>query len=536
MLIGLELISTFYLLKEGDTMPTTSLWPICASAKGTKGTIAQVLEYVENEKKTADMIKESETGSIEVISGEDPAIITVGSVIRYVSDKNAGLRYVTGINCMPESAIKKMVYTRKMFGEKGRRVLWHGYQSFAPGESNPDQVHRMGVELAEKLWGDRFEIVVATHLDRQHLHNHLVINATSFIDGKKFNWDKEYPRMQKMSDLIAIREGLSTVADKEDEILSNGNINNGRYTLERIVKEDIDSCIMVAGSMEEWIGLMQAKGYMIDDSRKYLRIYPYGHKRCIRVDRRFGEEYTLEAIERRILEHDTLVDAENTEGKNTEDELDEEMTSLYQILKDDSKDSSEDDLGYNPEDDIEGNHSIGFKVSQSKTGTVAMIDKHDRSAGPEGIQIIYIRFIVEMGGYYKRHGRIARTHFLLREELTKLDKYIDESRYLIRNNITTSEELETMHDNEKEILDTLSENRNNLRNRIRRCRPNQRQELQDELDEINLLVKEARKNVKICERIQKRTEDMARRETVVSSINESEERNRLLDNIEQSFE
>ena len=117
-----------------------------------------------------------------------------------------------------------------------------------------------------------------------------------------------------------------------------------------------------------------------------------------------------------------------------------------------------------------------------------------------------------------------------------MDKYIDESRYLIRNNITTSEELETRHDNEKEILDTLSENRNNLRNRIRRSRPDQRQELQDELDEINLLVKEARKNVKICERIQKRIEDMARRETVVSLINESEERNRFLDNIEQSFE
>ena len=212
------------------------------------------------------------------------------------------------------------------------------------------------------------------------------------------------------------------------------------------------------------------------------------------------------------------------------------MTSLYHILKGDPKDSSEDYLGYNPKDDTEGNHSMGFRDSQSKTGTVAMIDKHDRSAGPEGIQIIYIRFIVDMGGYYKRHGRIARTHFLLREELTKLDKYIDESRYLIRNNITTSEELETRHDNEKEILDTLSENRNNLRNRIRRCRPDQRQELQDELDEINLLVKDARKNVKICERIQKRIEDMARRETVVSLINESEERNRFLDNIEQSFE
>ena len=205
-------------------------------------------------------------------------------------------------------------------------------------------------------------------------------------------------------------------------------------------------------------------------------------------------------------------------------------------VKGDPKDSSEDDLGYNPEDNIEGNHSIGFRDSQSKTSAVARIDKHDRSAGPEGIQIIYIRFIVYMGGYYKRHGRIARTHFLLREELTKLDKYIDESRYLIRNNITTSEELEKRHDNEREVLDTLSENRNNLRNRIRRCRSDQRQELENELDEINLLVKEARKNVKICERIQKRTEDMARKENVISSIIESEERKQILNHIEQRCE
>ena len=86
-------------------------------------------------------------------------------------------------------------------------------------------------------------------------------------------------------------------------------------------------------------------------------------------------------------------------------------------------------------------------------------------------------------------------------------------------------------------MDTLSENRNNLRNRIRRCRPDQRQELQDELYEINLLVKEARKNVKICERIQKRTEDMVRKETIIGSINGFEkERKQLLDNIEQRCE
>ncbi len=134
-------------------MPTTSLWPICNSSKGTHGAIAQVVKYIENEKKTK--ANNQNNDQMQVTNIDDPAINTVGSVIRYVSDKIEGLRFVTGINCTPEGATKKMVYTRKMFGEKGNRVLWHGYQSFAPGESTPEQVHKMGVELAEKLWGDR---------------------------------------------------------------------------------------------------------------------------------------------------------------------------------------------------------------------------------------------------------------------------------------------------------------------------------------------------------------------------------------------
>ena len=489
-------------------MPTTALWPISNSTKSAKGAIAQVLEYVGNEEKTkeSNKMKEPEISEGEIVKG-DPAMTTVGSVLSYVSNKNEGLKYVTGINCVPETATKKMVFTRKMFGEKGNRVLWHGYQSFAPGESTPDQVHKMGVELAEKLWGDRFEIVVATHLDRAHLHNHIVINATSFIDGKKFNWDKEYPRMQKMSDLIAKREGLTTVEDKENEIISNGSIYTGKYTVERIVKEDIDCCIAVAKSLDEWNSLMRQKGYIIDDSRKYLRINPYGHSRCIRVDRRFGEDYTLEGIERRILNRTA-----NTIDDDQKVSNDPGSTFI-------NEQNSSDDMieGFIDEQDASSEALNDFTDDEYITAVYQML-KGIQYSEPKGIQIVYLRFIVGMGTYYKSHGRIARIHYLYREELTKLDKYIDESRFLIKNDIASEEDLEYRYREDKNLLETLTESRKHMYNKLRRARSVDREDIQAKLRDINLMIKEERKNVRICERIMKRTEEMARRKEIVAEM------------------
>lgn len=493
-------------------MPTTALWPICgSSSKGTKGAIAQVIDYVENEKKTKEDIPEVAVKD----TSADPAIMTVGSVIGYVSDKNEGLKYVTGINCTPESATKKMVYTRKMFGEKGRRILWHGYQSFAPGESTPEKVHQMGVELAEKLWGEKFEVVVATHLDRQHLHNHFVINATSFIDGKKFNWDVEYPRMQNESDLIAAREGCSLIEDdgeirgKSEGWRRNGSdigtgvrskytlnsggyntsigANQGRYTIERIVREDIDDCIRYASDLDDWKTMMRGRGYLIDDSRKYLRIYPYGHSRCIRVDRRFGEDYTLEGIERRILQRELMYLPEEVPS------IQDDITNLYA--------------------------NLGGSIFHR----------------PEGIQLLYIKFIIDMGGYYKRRGRAARTHFLLREELIRLDKYIDESRFLIRENINTSDELNSIVMAEQHKLENLSKERKALNIMIRRGKADEIESILDRLEDVKLLMKDSRKNIKYCEEILHRSENMQRKRKLIEEQYKlcSEERDRGIVSEEQ---
>ena len=109
-------------------MATTKIWP-------TKGHLASVLKYIVNEQKT-----DAKT-------------------------------YVSGLNCFPDTAAAEINAVKKHFGKTGGRVAYHAYQSFAPGEVTPVQAHQIGVQLANELWGDRFQVVVATHLDRGHLHN-----------------------------------------------------------------------------------------------------------------------------------------------------------------------------------------------------------------------------------------------------------------------------------------------------------------------------------------------------------------------------
>lgn len=100
-------------------------------------------------------------------------------------------RFVSGINCSPATARDEMLAVKKRFGKEDGTVAYHGYQSFAPGEATPELAHEIGVKLATRLWGDRYQVIVATHLDKEnHLHNHFVVNTVSFVDGIKYHRTK----------------------------------------------------------------------------------------------------------------------------------------------------------------------------------------------------------------------------------------------------------------------------------------------------------------------------------------------------------
>ena len=153
-------------------MAVTSVWRI-------KGNIGKVILYVENEDKTRseeafdNSKKSTETGDV------------LNEVLNYVSRDSATEEqvYVSGVNCAPQNATEAMMKIKRKFNKLGGTTAYHGYQSFNKDEVTPELAHRIGIDLATEVWGDKFQVVVATHLDKQdHLHNHFVINTVSFVD------------------------------------------------------------------------------------------------------------------------------------------------------------------------------------------------------------------------------------------------------------------------------------------------------------------------------------------------------------------
>ena len=131
-------------------MATTKLWHI-------KGRIKDLIEYVENPEKTVVTDKTAED---------------FFNVFAYTWNpvKTEGGQYVTAINCQKDIALRQMILTKQQYGKDDGYIAWHGYQSFKPGEVTPNQCHAIGVAFAKEMWGDRFQIVVTTHLDKGHLH------------------------------------------------------------------------------------------------------------------------------------------------------------------------------------------------------------------------------------------------------------------------------------------------------------------------------------------------------------------------------
>ena len=138
-------------------MAATSLWKV-------SGRLDHVLKYAGNEKKTANPIfNESELQGLRDVMD-----------YTYRDYKTEKQHYISGINCSPETARQEMVDTKLQYNKTGGIIAFHGYQSFEEGEVTPELAHEIGIKLAQEMWGDRFEVVVATHLDKKHIHNHFV--------------------------------------------------------------------------------------------------------------------------------------------------------------------------------------------------------------------------------------------------------------------------------------------------------------------------------------------------------------------------
>ena len=161
-------------------MATTGFWPV-------KGRLKEVLAYAKNPDKTTEA---------KYLDDDLRAAITYAEK----SSKTDKQMYVSGINCSKHRAYEEMCAVKRKFHESGKVIAYHGYQSFEAGEVTPEEAHKIGKETARRMWGDRFQVLVTTHLNTDNLHNHFVINATSFKDGKKYrNKIGDHMELRKVS-------------------------------------------------------------------------------------------------------------------------------------------------------------------------------------------------------------------------------------------------------------------------------------------------------------------------------------------------
>lgn len=208
-------------------------------------------------------------------------------------DKTEHQLYVTGFNCVPQNAYKRMQATKRRWGKPldSGNVGYHIIQSFKPGKATPDQVHNIGCEFARRFLADRFECTVSTHLDKGHLHNHIVVNSVSFMDGRMFRNDftTYYKGIRAVSDELC-RENRLSIVETDGHGKSYGEWKQekqGAPTLRGMVKADLEIALCAADNFPSFIAKLQKMGYEVKYGPQvaHITVRHKDAKKSVRLDR-----------------------------------------------------------------------------------------------------------------------------------------------------------------------------------------------------------------------------------------------------------
>lgn len=187
-----------------------------------RGRLDHPIDYAENPEKTANP-KYTEADLQAMVD-----------VMEYATnkDKTEQRFFVTGVNCDPTTARDEMMIAKAQWNDRSEIVCYHGFQSFKSGEVTPEQAHEVGVRLAERMWGDRFQVIVATHLNTECLHNHFVVNSVSFADGKHYHDNKANLRLLRQhSDELCREYALSVIEHPSGKKKALCSLSSGKAML-----------------------------------------------------------------------------------------------------------------------------------------------------------------------------------------------------------------------------------------------------------------------------------------------------------------
>lgn len=231
----------------------------------------------------------------------------VRAVIDYVTnaDKTEQQFYCAGINCTVENAAAQMLETKEQFGKAGGVQIYHGHLSFKEQDITPETAQRVGMEFARRVWGDRFQVVVTTHLNTEHLHCHFAVNSVSFVDGKRLqNEEKYWYYFRHVADDVCRDFGLFFDPDAKPTkkaASKNAAARSGATPHTEAARRAIDAAIKYSYTMQDFKRRLGDMGYTLDTSptRKHWTIKRDTWERPRRLYK-LGEGYTEEDIIKQI--------------------------------------------------------------------------------------------------------------------------------------------------------------------------------------------------------------------------------------------
>lgn len=422
-------------------MATTSLMAI-------RGQLAHVVNYVRNPDKTANPLFEDLRAALHYAENDR---------------KTEQRHFVSGINCEPDTAYQLMLDSFKMNDKPIRVVCYHGYQSFAEGEVDAATAHEIGMRLAQEMWGDKYVVLVATHLNTKHYHNHFVVCSTSFVDGRRFHNDHAARRrMAAISDRLCREYGLSV----PESIYGHSNSKSyterkaeleGKPTLASMMRADIDLAISQSIIMPQFFKAMEALGYELKHG-KYFAIRYKGSERFRRVYK-LGENYSEEAIFSRIRDN------------------------LHQAAP--------------------------YSEKYNYLGTMRFRGTFKKYPRLSGLRALYYHYLYKMCilPQHKQSGR--RPSPLLREDIIKLNKLIAQNDFLHKYKIDTIEQLNEHKNGLQNELALLDMARARLRGKLKHPLPDEMTErYRSEVTELTARMREIRREIKLCDAIEERSDLM----------------------------
>lgn len=417
-------------------MATTSLWHI-------KGRLKDLIDYVENPDKTTPT--EDMKDFFQVFSyAANPAKTNEGE-------------YVSAINCLKETALQQMILTKQQYGKTGKYIAWHGYQSFKPDELTPKQCHEIGLKLAQEMWGDRYQIIVTTHLDKEHLHNHFCFNSVSYLDGGKYNYSKtEQKRLRDVFDRLCRDYGLSVInrpkkAPSRPLYLDE---KSGKPTRYNVYREDLAEAISGSRTIEYMAKYLIRKGYEVNFSGKHWKMKLPQYQYFTRLDT-LDERLTPDFIR-------SYLGSQTRYGNR-----------LAKVTY----------SPYMPEE-----YKNAWKPKKKTTGILAL----------------YYYWCYQLGIFPKGTDYKPTSPFM-KEELRKIDEISAQVRYMTTNNISTLSDLHADRDKNQSEMDNLIDYRKRLQNKIRRASPAEKEILRAKKTGITEQITDLRKKLKYAKGIEERS-------------------------------